>query len=191
MPHEPSPPLVPVVARPAAAVVALRDGDAGMEVLVGQRTSAARFMGGFWVFPGGRVETTDGPDELGFRRAAARELHEEAGVVVDADALVPFDRWLTPEPLPHRFDTVFFLAEVPAGTEAQIDGQEIVDSRWATPDALLRDCEAGVTQLSFPTLRQLEKLVAWPSASAAVRECAGRPFPAPVAPTPGDGLLSP
>lgn len=42
----------PVVPLMAAAVVPIRDGPDGLEVLVGQRTVKARFMGGFWVFPG-------------------------------------------------------------------------------------------------------------------------------------------
>nr|WP_246851720.1 NUDIX hydrolase [Patulibacter sp. SYSU D01012] len=165
----------------AAAVIALRDGADGLEVLVGQRTRRARFMGGFWVFPGGRVEPGDGPGETGWRAAAAREAREEVGVRVDADALVPFDRWVTPEALPMRFDTAFFLAGLPHDAPVEIDGEEIVDSRWATPRALLADAEAGTAVLAFPTLRQLEALTAWSTVAAALGDCADR-RPEPVTP---------
>lgn len=45
---------------PAATVVPLRDGDAGLEVLMLRRNSRGPF-GGMWVFPGGKVE----PEDLG------------------------------------------------------------------------------------------------------------------------------
>lgn len=178
MPDAPTPPVVP---RMAAAVIALRDGADGLQVLVGQRTRRARFMGGFWVFPGGRVEAGDGAGEAGWRAAAAREAREEVGLDVDPDALVPFDRWVTPEALPMRFDTAFFLAGVPHDVPVRIDGEEIVDSRWATPATLLADAEAGAAIVAFPTLRQLEALAAWPTVAAALGDCAGRE-PEPVTP---------
>ncbi len=164
-------PSEPVVPRPAAAVIALRDGDDGLEVLVGQRTSAARFMGGFWVFPGGQVDPVDGAGDAGFRRAAARELAEEVSVVVAAEALVPFDRWVTPEPFPRRFDTLFFVAAVPEAT-IRVDGTEIVASRWTTPVRLLGEARADRALLAYPTLRQLEKLTRWASAAEALSGCA-------------------
>jgi 8-oxo-dGTP pyrophosphatase MutT (NUDIX family) len=155
----------------AAAVIALRDGPDGVEVLVGQRTQRARFMGGFWVFPGGRVDPGDGAGEAAWPVAAARELREEAGVVVAPGELVAFDRWVTPEPLPRRFDTVFFLARVPADAVATIDGEEIVDSRWATPATLLRDAEERRAVLAFPTLRQLEALARYATTDEALADC--------------------
>jgi 8-oxo-dGTP pyrophosphatase MutT (NUDIX family) len=155
----------------AAAVIALRDGADGLEVLVGQRTYAARFMGGFWVFPGGRVDPEDGLGASAWPVAAARELREEAGIVVRPEELVPFDRWVTPEPLPRRFDTVFFLARIGADVVERIDGEEIIASRWATPEALLADAAAGRAVLAFPTLRQLEALAAHATTEDAFAGC--------------------
>jgi 8-oxo-dGTP pyrophosphatase MutT (NUDIX family) len=172
---------VPAVAHMAAAVIALRDGAGGPEVLVGQRTYAARFMGGFWVFPGGRVDPEDGDGEAAWPVAAARELHEEAGIEVDPATLAPFDRWVTPEPLPRRFDTVFFLARIGADVVERIDGEEIIASRWATPRALLADAEAGRAVLAFPTLRQLEALAAFASTADAFAGCPDG-VPEPVTP---------
>ena len=43
---------------PAATVVVLRDGDAGLEVLMLRKNSKIVF-GGMWVFPGGRVDSED------------------------------------------------------------------------------------------------------------------------------------
>ncbi len=52
----------PIVAnpRPAATVVVLRDGPAGPEVFMVRRHEGTAFMGGAHVFPGGRVEDSDG-----------------------------------------------------------------------------------------------------------------------------------
>lgn len=161
----------PVTPRMAAAVIVVRDGTDGLEVLVGQRTAKAKFMGGFWVFPGGRVEATDGEGEAAWPVAAAREVREEVGITVAVEALHAYDRWVTPEPMPRRFDTVFFLAPAPEGAEAVIDGEEIVDSRWATPAALLRAAEEGTAVLAFPTMRQLEDLARHRTVAEAVGGC--------------------
>lgn len=163
----------PVTPRPAAAVVPIRDGDGGLEVLVGRRTERARFMGGFWVFPGGRIEEAD-PDP---RHAAARELREEMGVAVDPATLVPLDRWITPDVLPIRFDTAFFLAPIADDPVVAIDGEEIVAHRWATPATLLAESAERRITVAFPTLRQLEELAGWPDAGAALDACRDRPLP--------------
>jgi len=178
----------PVVPRPAAAVVPLRDGDDGLEVLVGQRTATARFMASFWVFPGGRVEESDGPGDVGRRRAAARELHEEAGLRVDPDALVALDRWITPRVIPIRFDTYFFIAGIDGDHTPTIDGEEIVDSRWASPGTLFAEAVEGRSVVAFPTLRQLEELSGWRSVAEATAACAARPV-VPITPEidPNDG----
>ena len=76
-------PGAPTEARPAAAVILLRRGSrhtsAGLQVLMGRRTPAARFMADVWVFPGGAVDG-DSTDDEAHRLTAVRELEEEAGV---------------------------------------------------------------------------------------------------------------
>ena len=95
-------------------------------------------MGGVWVFPGGAVDAHEGDGESAHRAAAMRELHEEAGVVLDGpDELVEFSRWITPAEVKMRFDTHFFLAALPAGQEPAVDGEECVELGWFTPQAAL------------------------------------------------------
>jgi 8-oxo-dGTP pyrophosphatase MutT (NUDIX family) len=77
----------PVPARPAATVLLLRDGPAGLEVFMVVRHREIEFAGGALVFPGGRVEGADGAlagdDPLGaFRVAGIRETFEECGVLL-------------------------------------------------------------------------------------------------------------
>ncbi len=92
--REYDPATVPV--RPAATVMLVRDGSAddgsstdagGLEVFMLRRTLAAVFGSGMYVFPGGRVETSDGGDvDRAHRLAAVRECFEEAGVLLARDA---------------------------------------------------------------------------------------------------------
>jgi 8-oxo-dGTP pyrophosphatase MutT (NUDIX family) len=58
-------------------------GQPGIEVFMLRRTLSAVFGSGMYVFPGGRVETTDGDDiDRAHRLAAIRECFEEAGVLL-------------------------------------------------------------------------------------------------------------
>ena len=103
-----------VEAAPAATVALLRDGEAGLEVLLTKRSSRLAFHGGAWVFPGGRIDAEDydgHPEDLdaAARRAAVREAKEEAGLDVDVEALVHLSNWTTPEISPKRFATWFFV----------------------------------------------------------------------------------
>src|SRR5437899_12629675 len=124
--------------RQAATVIVLRGGDESLEVLLVRRTPKARFMGGVWVFPGGAVDRAEGEGDDAHRAAAIRELREEAAITLeDASALVKFSRWITPAQVSIRFDTHFFLAPLPPGQEARIDGRECVDLGWFTPRAAL------------------------------------------------------
>jgi 8-oxo-dGTP pyrophosphatase MutT (NUDIX family) len=97
----------PLVAKPASTVVVLRDSPAGPEVFMVRRHEATAFMAGAHVFPGGRVDASDrGADDmwcdgidhavaqlaalaredaLAYHVAAARELFEEAGVLLARD----------------------------------------------------------------------------------------------------------
>lgn len=85
-------------ARPAATILLLRDGPAGIEVFMVVRHHAIDFASGALVFPGGRVEESDhdlatdadacpnpdglDTDTLAFRVAAIRETFEECGVLL-------------------------------------------------------------------------------------------------------------
>lgn len=88
------PPEFVAEAKPAATVVLVRDGEAGLEVLLMRRLRTAGFVPGAWVFPGGRVDADDArpvywadpSPELSpprpFWVAAAREVFEETGVLL-------------------------------------------------------------------------------------------------------------
>ncbi|HLH13734.1 MAG TPA: NUDIX hydrolase [Solirubrobacteraceae bacterium] len=165
----------PTTARQAASVIVLRGGAERLEVLLVKRTPRARFMGGVWVFPGGAVDTSDGEDERAHRLAAIRELREEAAVRLDGpEQLVRFSRWITPEQVQIRFDTHFFLAELPAGERPRVDGQECVDLGWFTPAGALEAHRAGELELVFPTIKHLEQLGEFASVAELLAYARGR-----------------
>ncbi len=165
----------PTRPRQAATVILLRGRDSELEVLLVQRTPKARFMGGVWVFPGGAVDAEEGDGDDAHRAAAIRELREEASIALDDPAaLVKFSRWITPAQVQIRFDTHFFLASLPAGQEARIDGQECVDMGWFSPGAALAAYRDGGLPLVFPTIKHLEQLDPFPSATALLQHARGR-----------------
>jgi 8-oxo-dGTP pyrophosphatase MutT (NUDIX family) len=162
--------------RQAATVILLRGGAQTLEVLLVKRTEKAKFMGGVWVFPGGAVDEGDpGFGGEAHRAAATRELTEEAGVVLeDPERLVEFSRWITPEEVTIRFDTRFFLAELPAEQEPEVDGQECVDQGWFTPRGALDAFAREEIVLVFPTIKHLEQLEAFDSVEELLGYASGR-----------------
>ena len=167
--------------RPAATVILLRRSgrhrERGLEVLLVKRNPRARFMPGVWVFPGGAVDECDAAadEEARHRLCAIRELREEAGIELPSDAeLVPFSRWITPEPVPVRFDTRFYLALAPPHSPPRPDGSETVEAGWYAPTAALESSRRGELQLVFPTIRNLEALTELPSSDAAIEAARGR-----------------
>lgn len=103
----PAPPAVEKPPRPAATIVVVRDGDAGIEVLLSRRAERGDHNSGAWVFPGGIVDpgdrdahaVADGVDAaaadarlgladggLAYYVAAVRECFEESGLLFASDA---------------------------------------------------------------------------------------------------------
>ena len=138
---------------------------------MGKRSATARFMANVWVFPGGAVDgsSTGSATDSDFRAAALRELEEEASIrIEDPGELVPFSRWITPEPVKTRYDTRFFLALAPAHSTPKPDGDEIVEIGWFEPQAALDRHRAGEMELVFPTIKTLEVLRGFASAEEAL-----------------------
>lgn len=91
------------------------------------------------------------------------DLLKEADLYLALDALVPYAHWITPEFMPKRFDTYFYLAAAPPDQLALHDGHEHVDSAWLNPNVALKEMEEGKWTIIFPTRLNIEKLA--PAAS--------------------------
>jgi 8-oxo-dGTP pyrophosphatase MutT (NUDIX family) len=165
-----------------------RHADRGLEVLLLRRSDEARFMPGVWVFPGGAVDPQDGEGDAGFRACALRELAEESGLELEGpDELVAFSHWITPEVVPVRFDTWFYLALSPAHSKPRPDGSETVDAAWWEPRGALEAHRAGELSLVFPTIRQLESLLPYTRSEEALEAARGTPVEAIMPKVVGEG----
>ncbi|MBN1572152.1 MAG: NUDIX domain-containing protein [Deltaproteobacteria bacterium] len=88
-----------VIPRPAATVVLVRSLNGEREVFLTKRPDTMDFLGGFYVFPGGRVDGVDRSREarervIGFeeRDFTPQVKYEEVGEILDAgDSVSPVD----------------------------------------------------------------------------------------------------
>jgi 8-oxo-dGTP pyrophosphatase MutT (NUDIX family) len=90
------------------------------------------------------------------------------------DELVPYAHWITPEGMPKRFDTWFFLAAAPPDQLGAHDGRESTDSIWVSPREALEGGQTGRFKLPFPTTRNLIKLGKQASVTAALADSRGK-----------------
>ena len=91
-------------------------------------------------------------------------------LVFACDQLVHFAHWITPEMMPKRFDTHFFLALAPTDHLAVHDGHESVDSVWINAAEALAAGESGEYNIIFPTARNIAKIAEFPNPEAALRQ---------------------
>jgi len=97
-----------------------------------------------------------------------RDLIAGEGLLLATDLMVPFAHWITPEGMPKRFDTYFYLVAAPVEQLGLHDGMESVEGVWITPRQALRDAEAGSRTVVFPTKLNLQKLAGYRTVADAV-----------------------
>jgi 8-oxo-dGTP pyrophosphatase MutT (NUDIX family) len=194
------------VPAPAASVILTRNAGGNLEVYLTRRRPELRFLAGFTVFPGGRVDAEDltAADKvtgLGRRHArrllklparlaaahwvaAFRELHEEVGLwlgegpsptherwhaeagALPASRLLYVDHWITPPWVPVRFNTRFFVTEVPPDVDLRPHDKEIDEAAWMRPaEALARIYSRRMLGIR-PTIKLLELLAAFRTTAA-------------------------
>lgn len=219
--------MTPAKPFPAATLLLVRENK-GMEVYMTRRHPGLNFLGGHYVFPGGRRDNSDylkaaiqrmsskdfgakaqevDSDEpmakkLGYYAAAIREAFEEAGVLIackrggelfipdgrqqkaleklrprihnhkmsflemlreldlffDLDRLLWFAHWITPEFSPKRFDTQFFIAELPKGQTPRAFAEEVDKELWISPQMALEKWAAADLLMIPPTVASLQQL---------------------------------
>jgi 8-oxo-dGTP pyrophosphatase MutT (NUDIX family) len=94
------------------------------------------------------------------------ELLARRGLVLRADLLVPWARWITPEGEPRRFDARFFAAALPGGQEAVGHEAEADHVAWLDPAAAIRSAKAGEISLLPPTATTLNEFASAVAAGA-------------------------
>ena len=76
-------------------------------------------------------------------------------LVLRTDLLTPLAHWITPKNERRRYDTRFFLAQLPAGHDADGATTEAEATEWRTAAAALADWQDGRRFLLPPTWTQL------------------------------------
>lgn len=89
-------------------------------------------------------------------------LLAKLGLRLALEDLVYYAHWITPEALPQRFDTRFFLAMIPAGQEASPSSFEMAEGAWLAADDALARSKEGTLPLHFATLSHLRRLAPYP-----------------------------
>lgn len=194
-------------ARLASTVVAVRDGESGVEVWMMRRAMSMAFAPGAMVFPGGGTDPRDADPSIPWSggsaenfaerlgtdtetarlvvAAALRELFEETGALLiepmvvqdheearrqvesrersmadlvgelggamDVAPLEPWMRWVTPDSESRRYDTFFFVAELPAGVSTGSVSSEGDSAGWESAQRVLDDGKAGRCIVLPPT----------------------------------------
>jgi endoribonuclease LACTB2 len=74
------------------------------------------------------------------------------------DLLTSIAHWTTPPVMSRRFDTRFFVAELPAGVEPSFATDEVVEHRWLTARDALDAMAEGEIEMWVPTCATLQQL---------------------------------
>lgn len=80
------------------------------------------------------------------------EVLSRRGLVLRSEWLSAWARWITPRPQPRRFDTWFFIAELPPGQRPRDVGGEADLTRWTDPSTVAEEWQAGRMPMLPPTV---------------------------------------
>lgn len=141
----------------AYQIAAIREAFEESGLLLARRASA-RGAGKPFAAPSDFEDVFAIRDEVAAGKASFLDAIAAAKLVLALDALTFYAHWITPEGLPKRFDTRFYIAEAPEAQEALCDGSETVDACWITPEQALADMRAKKRTIIFPTRLNLELL---------------------------------
>lgn len=111
------------------------------------------------------------------RGASFVDLAHAIEIAIDALALTPYARWVTPKMESSRFDTRFFIAVLPEGQSASHDGSETTSAVWVRPERAIEQMHAGQIKLAPPTVRTLQWLCCFDDAESAIAGARSRKPP--------------
>jgi 8-oxo-dGTP pyrophosphatase MutT (NUDIX family) len=95
------------------------------------------------------------------RKGSLIEMAHAENLRLATDRLGYFAHWITPEGMPKRFDTHFFITTAPAEQQAAHDRLETSDGIWISPAEALARSERSEFPLVFATIHQLRELAAF------------------------------
>jgi 8-oxo-dGTP pyrophosphatase MutT (NUDIX family) len=95
------------------------------------------------------------------RQGSLVEMARAEHLILATDLLDYFAHWITPEGMPKRFDTHFFLTTAPEEQQAAHDRLETSEGIWISPAEALARFERKEFPLVFATIYQLRELAAF------------------------------
>lgn len=101
---------------------------------------------------------TDARRALESRELSLSEFLAASGLVLRADLMSPLARWITPLGERRRYDTRFFLAQLPVGQTADDRTTEAASAGWHRIADVMESWRAGDLFLLPPTWSQLDHL---------------------------------
>jgi len=110
------------------------------------------------------------------------ELCTLEGLRLSTDDIHYVSHWVTPIGERRRFDTRFFLARAPQAQEPLHDDHETIASLWVRPVAALAQAERGELAMIAPTTKNLELLLPYDTADAALAALGARGRPPTIRP---------
>ncbi|MFI0228702.1 NUDIX hydrolase [Streptomyces sp. NPDC017086] len=126
------------------------------------------------------VGDTTGEDWEADRAAlVARELSfaeflDRRGLVLRADLLGAWTRWITPEFEARRYDTWFFVAALPAGQRTRNASTEADRTVWIRPAEAAAGYDRGELLMMPPTIATLRQLLPYGTAAEALAAAPAR-----------------
>jgi 8-oxo-dGTP pyrophosphatase MutT (NUDIX family) len=102
------------------------------------------------------------------RQLSLAEFLTANRLVLRADLLRPWSNWVTPAEEPRRYDTRFFLAELPEGQRADGVTTEADHAGWQSAADALADWRAGRRGLLPPTWVTLSDVAEFDSVASAM-----------------------
>lgn len=96
----------------------------------------------------------------------------------DISRMVYCSHWITPVAEPKRYDTRFFLAELPEACGATIDEREMSHAVWLTADDAIAQFQRGELPMVFPTVKTIELLKPYASVDDMLAAFRGADVPA-------------
>ncbi len=112
--------------------------------------------------------------EFNARSGSLAALAESEGLRYAGDLLHYYQRWITPEFAPKRYDTRFFAAEMPEGQEPLHDDVETTASTWIRPMDALTQAAEGLFSIIFPTRKCLGSLTPFAKAGDVIASTRGK-----------------
>lgn len=103
----------------------------------------------------------------GGREAFAAVLRQ-SGLRLRPGAMAYFARWVTPEPLPKRYDTRFYAAAMSLGQEAVAAPGEVESLEWITPRRALERADTNEAYTLPPTRAALSAISMYPDVASAL-----------------------